>query len=346
MRFEFFNFMDVLTQLGGIAATINMTIGNLSVMFVVIYMTDLVNMIYSGYHSRYTKYKAEYKLQNLDKIGHVIQLIKNMKGNQDDSAKITKNDAIPSLITQADLDKLTMQELNKDLEMYNKLLIFKQKTDKKKMKNMKRGESHDLIEDSDDELNHVEEKENQEKYEQVLKDYDYLSKKYGKFVYVDEQGEISHENENLFEDKSVNFYVLASRMRQNFFQIANEIKKRVSFYGIYESTDKIEITQQRLKHLRSQVEMTTTHMLEQIKIMSMEIERRQTDQEITKYKKMIQEVYLKFIENADPTKELSLEKEESMLMGENLDIQKVRTVLDRQLTQVQKTQRALALAGL
>ena len=129
------------------------------------------------------------------------------------------------------------------------------------MKNMKRGESHVQIEDSDDDLNHIEEKEIQDKYEQVLKDYDYLSKKYGKFVYIDEE-DISHDNQNLFEEKSVNFYVLASRMRQNFFQIASEIKKRVSFYGIYESTDKIEITQQKLKHLRSQVEMTTTHMLE------------------------------------------------------------------------------------
>jgi len=64
--------MDILTQLGGIAATINLTIGNLSVLFVIIYMTDLVNMIYKSYHSKYTKYKAEYYLQNLEKIGQVI----------------------------------------------------------------------------------------------------------------------------------------------------------------------------------------------------------------------------------------------------------------------------------
>ena len=100
-----------------------------------------------------------------------------------------------------------------------------------------------------------------------MKDYDYLSKKYGKYVYIRaEDGEASldelKDNKNLFEDKSVNFYVLASRMRQNFFQIASQIKRRVSFYGIYESTDKIEITQQKLKHLRSQVELTTSFMLE------------------------------------------------------------------------------------
>jgi hypothetical protein len=35
-------------------------------------MTDLVNMIYKSYHSKYTKYKAEYKLQNLERIGQVI----------------------------------------------------------------------------------------------------------------------------------------------------------------------------------------------------------------------------------------------------------------------------------
>ena len=120
----------------------------------------------------------------------------------------------------------------------------------------------------------------------------------------------------------------------------------MSFYGIYESTDRIEITQQKLKHLRAQVELTTRVMLEQMHYMNMEIEKRQTDKEITKYKSMIQEVYLKFIESTDPTKPLTLEKEESILMGENLDIQKVRSVLDNQLLQVQRTQRALSLAGL
>jgi len=120
----------------------------------------------------------------------------------------------------------------------------------------------------------------------------------------------------------------------------------VSFFGIYESGDKIEITQQKLKHLRTQVELTTTFMLESIQHMNMEIEKRQTDKEITKYKNMIQEVYLKFIETADPTKPLQLEKEESILMGENLDIAKVRSVLDNQMLQVQRTQKALSLAGL
>ena len=80
--------------------------------------------------------------------------------------------------------------------------------------------------------------------------------------------------------------------------------------------------------------------------MNREIEKRQTDKEITKYKHMIQEVYLKFIETTDPTKQLGLEREESLLMGENLDIQQVRSVLDKQLLQVQRTQRALSLAGL
>lgn len=130
--FEYFNIMDILTQLGGIAATINLTIGNLSVLFVIIYMTDLVNMIYKSYHSKYTKYKAEYYLQNLEKIGQVIQLMKNMKGNNDDLSKIIKKDALmPSLISQQDLDKLTMKELNNDLELYTSLLQVKQKSEKK-----------------------------------------------------------------------------------------------------------------------------------------------------------------------------------------------------------------------
>lgn len=123
-------------------------------------------------------------------------------------------------------------------------------------------------------------------------------------------------------------------MRQNFFQIASQIKRRVSFYGIYESTDKIEITQQKLKHLRAQVEFSTKFIMEQIESMNTEIEKRQTDKEIMKYKNMIQEVYLKFIETADPTKPSTLENEEKILMGENLNIKQVRSVLDNQLLQV------------
>jgi len=52
-----------------------------------------------------------------------------------------------------------------------------------------------------------------------LKDYDYLSKKYAKYVFIkNEDGEPTtledlRDNNNLFEDKSVSFYVLGSRMR-------------------------------------------------------------------------------------------------------------------------------------
>ena len=223
MKYEYFNIMDILTQLGGIAATINLTIGNLSVLFVIIYMTDLVNMIYKSYRSRYTRYKAEYKLQNLEKIGQVISLIKNMKGNKDDdAAKATQKDAqMPSFITPQVLEELTMQELNSDLELYGKLLQVKKKADQKvNMRNMKRCENQDTLQESDDEMDH--EAGAEKKFEEVLKDYDYLSKKYGKYVYLKQMdGEMSVEDlkdsNSLFEDKSVSFYVLASRMRQSFF---------------------------------------------------------------------------------------------------------------------------------
>lgn len=73
-------------------------------------MTDLVNMIYKSYHARYTKYKAEFKLQNIEKIGQAIQLIKNLKGNKDQlNPKIVRKDVqIPEFVTPEVLDKLTM----------------------------------------------------------------------------------------------------------------------------------------------------------------------------------------------------------------------------------------------
>lgn len=52
--------------------------------------------------------------------------MKNMKGNNDDLTKIIKKDALmPSLISQQDLEKLTMKELNNDLELYSSLLQVK-----------------------------------------------------------------------------------------------------------------------------------------------------------------------------------------------------------------------------
>lgn len=146
-----------------------------------------------------------------------------MKGNKDDdAAKATQKDAqMPSFITPQVLEELTMQELNSDLELYGKLLQVKKKADQKvNMRNMKRCENQDTLQESDDEMDH--EAGAEKKFEEVLKDYDYLSKKYGKYVYLKQMdGEMSVEDlkdsNSLFEDKSVSFYVLASRMRQSFF---------------------------------------------------------------------------------------------------------------------------------
>lgn len=61
------------------------------------------------------------------------------------------------------------------------------------MKKVQRGESHDAIEESDEEMDL--DADSEEKLEQILKDYDYLTKKYGKYVHVKgEDGAITLES--------------------------------------------------------------------------------------------------------------------------------------------------------
>jgi len=62
------------------------------------------------------------------------------------------------------------------------------------------------------------------------------------------------DQKDLFEHKSVTLKLVGHRFRQNFFTVVNLVKKRVSFYGIFRSVDKIDMTRHKLKHLRGQVD--------------------------------------------------------------------------------------------
>lgn len=81
--------VDLLEEVGGIGATIYLTIGNLGIFFVLIYITDLIGLIRNGYKKRYTRNMMDHCFQNLDRLGKVITSIREAKknGNLEDTPR-------------------------------------------------------------------------------------------------------------------------------------------------------------------------------------------------------------------------------------------------------------------
>jgi len=86
----------------------------------------------------------------------------------------------------------------------------------------------------------------------------YLDKKYNqeyKDFYVRDQKDI-------FSELNVTKKLLNERSKYSFMHIVELVKKRVSFFGIYSLCDQIEITSEKLKHLRIQLDKKSRLLLE------------------------------------------------------------------------------------
>jgi len=123
----------------------------------------------------------------------------------------------------------------------------------------------------------------------MIQDYDFLAKKYSKYIGDKNDtggyllGDIINKKD-LYDYKSASLKIMGQRVRQDFFTIANQVQKRVSFYGIFRSTDKIEITRRKLKKLRTQINRNTSFLVQELKMLNDQIDRRQTEEEIKRYK--------------------------------------------------------------
>jgi len=148
-RTEHYNLMDILESLGGIAASLILTIGNISVFFVLMYLVDLVGLIYSGYQRSFSKSMVDHCLSNIDKIGKVILVIKELKENKGDENSILKG-SVGYINDMKVLDDFTSQELSNDLNLFEKLRNYK--VQNKRQKSAQDELDYDSDDSNEDEL--------------------------------------------------------------------------------------------------------------------------------------------------------------------------------------------------
>jgi len=71
------------------------------------------------------------------------------------------------------------------------------------------------------------------------------------------------EQKDIFDELNVTKKLLNERVKFSFMHIVDLIKKRVSFFGIYSIWDQVELTEEKLMHLRTQLDKKSRLILEQ-----------------------------------------------------------------------------------
>ena len=142
------------------------------------------------------------------------------------------------------------------------------------------GEDPNMAEDMDlDQL-----LDNQE--EELLHLEEFYGDKYKKF-------NVKHQTD-IFDDLVVTKKLYKERTKYKFMKIAELIKKRISFFGIYSLNDQVEMTQEKLGHMRKQLQVTFRLLLEhQNKLLyNFKVERKENVENIehkfTEVKKKLQ----------------------------------------------------------
>lgn len=86
-----------------------------------------------------------------------------------------------------------------------------------------------------------------------------IDRKYTRFR-VSEQGR-PLQTEKLFDETNVLMRIMKYRVSLDFFEISDYVKKRISFFGIYETNEQLELNTFKLKSLRAQVRHITGRLL-------------------------------------------------------------------------------------
>ena len=143
-------------------------------------------------------------------------------------------------------------------------------------------EGEDPNQDEDMDLDQL--LDNQE--EELLHLEEFYGDKYKKF-------NIKHQTD-IFDDLVVTKKLYKERTKYKFMKIAELIKKRISFFGIYSLNDQVEMTQEKLGHMRKQLQVTFRLLLEhQNKLLyNFKVERKENVENIehkfTEVKKKLQ----------------------------------------------------------
>lgn len=134
------------------------------------------------------------------------------------------------------------------------LIKIKHKRDKPLSQDKERGDSSD----SDDDVDDLTEEILSQK--QLIERLRVIDRKYARFRVVD-KGRVELgaplQTEKLFDETNVLMRIMKYRVSLDFFEISDFVKKRMSFFGIYEANEQVELNTYKLKNLRSQVRHLT-----------------------------------------------------------------------------------------
>lgn len=241
-EYQFYNLKDILADIGGIGGAIGAALGSFGVYMIMLFIVDLVIIIQK-------KYKQEKRTHNIRIYGKKLKLyieviqakmevikgthaVEGFEHNHQDGEEGQQHEG-------GKVERPTQEE--KKTWGEQKLL----EADLKMAKNLDHQidphhEAHEEEEPGEENVDKDELLDIQE--EELIELEERYGDKYKKF-------NIKHQMD-IFDDLIVTKKLYGERTRYKFMKIAELIKKRISFFGIYSLNDQVDMTQEKLGHMR------------------------------------------------------------------------------------------------
>lgn len=219
---------------------IKMALGNAAVVLVLLYIVDMIGFIRQKneyYHDKVAT--TDY----MSRLGQYKQVVSNFLRHE---SYYQKQEELMKEVRDNSWLNFNRRDLKGDLQEILELIKIKQKRDKPL--SQARADSSD----SDDDVDDLTEEILSQK--QLMGRLRAIDRKYARFRVVDKGGvELGGplRGENLFNETNVLMRIMKYRVSQDFFEISAFVKKRISFFGIYEANEQMELNTYKLKNLRS-----------------------------------------------------------------------------------------------
>jgi hypothetical protein len=249
--FAYFSFMDMLSELGGIGAMIQAALGKAAVLLVLLYIVDMIRFIRQKNEYYHDKVAITDYMSRLMQYKHVVTNFLQHEAYYQKQAELMKEVRANSRLS------FNRKDLKSDLHEILELIKIKHKREKP-LAQEDRGDSSD----SDDDVDDLTEEILGQK--QLIERLGAIDRKYARFRVAD-KGLVEWggppQTETLFDETNVLMRIMKYRVSLDFFEISDFVKKRISFFGIYEAHDRVELNTYRLKNLRVQVRHLTRQLL-------------------------------------------------------------------------------------
>ena len=262
---------------------------------IMLFIVDLVMIIKK-------KYKQEKRTHNIKIYGKKVHLYKEVieaKMNVINGAKLAENDAehpnghgqndvqaeggcIESVSKKFTDTFMKSKEEKADIDMSKGEDMLKLEADKKicekLIEQVKPDWNYEILNKATEKMERMNMDDKDDHWDlqegELLELEERYGDKYKKF-------NIKYQND-IFDDLVVTKKLYAERTRYKFMKIAELIKKRISFFGIYSLNDQVDMTEEKLGHMRKQLQVTFRLLLEhQNKLLTnFKIERGENEKNI------------------------------------------------------------------